>query len=147
VWLIIAGGDLGSLLLGVPAIAFATWASIRVTPIATNALSLPGLVRFIGYFLRESLRGGIDVARRTLGPTLRINPGFLEYHCALPPGRPRVLFANCVSLLPGTLTAELHGETLTLHLLDTGAAVADDLEALERTIGGLFVQRREESHA
>lgn len=139
IWLIIADAEPSSLLVGVPAIALATWASGQVTAVTTSKLSWLGLVRFAAYFLRESFRGGVDVARRTLRSRLQINPGFMEYRCRLSGDRPRVLFANCVSLLPGTLTAELQGDTLFLHVLDRNAPIDFELAALERHVAAIFV--------
>lgn len=147
VWLIVAGPEPGSLLIGVPAIAVATWASLRIGSSSVLRLSLPGMFRFLGFFLRESLRGGLDVASRTLRPRLDIRPGFVDYECRLPSGRARLLFASCVSLLPGTLTAEMDGRRLTVHLLDTAAPIVDELNALEAAIAQLFSLPPEPSHA
>ena len=147
VWLIVAGAEPSAWLLGVPAVIAAAWASTRLSPKAAVGFSLIGAVRFATFFLAESLLGGLDVSRRTLGRKLRVCPGFVDYECRLPAGRPLLLFANCVSLLPGTLTAEVHGRRLCLHLLDTQAPVEADLRRLEDRIAELFALRLEGAHA
>lgn len=146
-WVVVTGTDPAAWLIGIPAVLLAAWAVERFGPGASWPLSLTGALRFIAYFMRESLRGGLDVAARTLGPRLRIAPGFLTYRCRLPAGRPRVLFANCVSLLPGTLTAELIGAELAIHLLDANAPAQDDLARLEEAIARLFALPTESRHA
>lgn len=146
-WLIIAGPAAGAWLIGGPAVAVATWASLRLEPHNGDRLSVVGALRFSALFLRESLLGGIDVARRTLEPQLRIQPDFIEYRCRLPAGRPRVLFLNCVNLLPGTLAANLRDERLLIHVLDIRADVRPDLERLENAVAGLFATAPEVRHA
>ncbi|MFM1891932.1 MAG: hypothetical protein RLZ44_1009 [Pseudomonadota bacterium] len=144
-WLVIAGTDPGSWLIGVPAVAAASWASLRLeTELAP--LSPAGAWRFARVFLWESLRGGLDVARRTLGRRLRIRPGFLDYRSRLPAGRPLVLFVNCVSLLPGTLAADLQGDTVLVHLLDTDTDAQSELRQLEEAVGDLFGLPLEPAH-
>ena len=71
-WWLISQGRPDAWLVGLPAVALASWASIRMAGNELSGLSLAGLVAFIALFLRESVRGGLDVARRTLGPELRI---------------------------------------------------------------------------
>jgi multicomponent Na+:H+ antiporter subunit E len=137
-WLVIAGADPAAWLIGVPAVAAATWASLRLEPDSGLRLSPAGALRFSRIFLWESLRGGLDVARRTLGRRLDIRTGFVTHRNRLPAGRSRLLFVNCVSLLPGTLAADLRDDFLLVHLLDTGTDAARELARLEDAVAGLF---------
>ena len=75
---------------------------------------------------------------RTLSPHMRIAPGQIDYTCALPEGLPVVLFAGCVSLLPGTLSQDFAGRRLCLHLLDARAPQEPQLHELEKRIAGIF---------
>ena len=142
-WWLIAEGQPDAWLVGVPAVALATLASARLGSGALAGLSLTGLPRFAGLFLRESLAGGLDVARRTLGRRLRIQPGFSSYRTRLQDPRARVLFANCISLLPGTLAADLDGDRVELHLLDSRDNPDPQLQRLEQAIARLFGIRLE----
>lgn len=72
------------------------------------------LVAFAGFFLVESFRGGVDVAWRALRPAMPIRPAFSRYRLALPPGQPRTLMVAVVSLLPGTLSADLDDDERVL---------------------------------
>lgn len=137
-WWVVAGGTVSSWIVGVPAIV----AAALLAPRAADGpwrLSLPGALRFAAFFLRESLRGGVDVARRVSLPRLRVAPGLVHYRWRLPEGGPaRALFALCASLLPGTLVANLGGPALLIHALDTGAPVAAELAALEEAVAAMF---------
>lgn len=137
-WWVVAGGTAASWIVGIPAIVAAALLA-RPAPDAGWRLSLPGALRFTTFFLRESLRGGVDVARRVSAPRPRIAPGLLHYHWRLPSGSPaRALFALCAGLLPGTLVANVSEQALLIHALDMGAPVGDDLAALEQRVAGLF---------
>ena len=137
-WWIIAQGQTSAWLIGLPAVAAAAMASVYLGRTRSRRISLTGLSGFIALFLRESVRGGFDVARRTLAPQLRINPGFANYRLRLTDPLARVLLINCISLLPGTLAARLEGDSVELHLLDAAEDPAPDLHRLEQAIARLF---------
>ena len=135
-WWILTDGAMGSWLVGVPVVLFATLVSVVLLP--PFSWSLTGIARFVPFFLWHSLRGGVDVARRALHPRLPISPGLFDYRFRLPPGLPRVFMANTVSLLPGTLSAELDEEHLRVHVLDETRAFAEELKVLETQVAGVF---------
>jgi multicomponent Na+:H+ antiporter subunit E len=137
-WALLTGGAAGSWLIGIPAVAAATWASARLAPAPAPGLYPTATLRFAGLFLRESLRGGLDVAARTLGPRLRIHPGFATFDLSLQRERPRLFLTACVSLLPGTLSASLDGERLRIHLIDDRVDPHGDLIRLERAVAAMF---------
>ena len=137
-WWLIVQGRADAWLVGLPAVALASWASIRLGGNHLPGLSPWGMVAFITLFLRESVRGGIDVARRTLGPALRIEPGFHRYRMHISHPAARVLLINCIGLLPGTLAADLDGDHAELHLLDTGVNPDPQLQQLEQAVAQLF---------
>lgn len=137
-WWIIAQGQAGAWLIGLPAVVLAAMASIYLGRAKLPRISLTGLASFIALFLRESLRGGLDVARRTLAPQLRIRPGFKHYHLRLSEPSARVLMINCIGLLPGTLAARLDGDQVELHLLNAGDDPEPELIRLEQAIARLF---------
>lgn len=138
IWLIVAGPEPGTWIVGVPTVAVAAWASLQLAPPLPYRIAWLAIPRFVGYFLSESLRGGGDVAMRTLAPRLRIHPGQLRYTTGLPDGMPMALFAGCVSLLPGTLSIHVDGRNLLLHVLDTESDPAPQLRKLERHIGSML---------
>jgi multicomponent Na+:H+ antiporter subunit E len=97
-----------------------------------------GLLGFIPFFLGQSLQGGADVARRAFSPSLPLETGFLRYSVRLPEGPPRVLFVNCISLLPGTFSAEFDGRSIEIHLLARDHGLRNRLERLEEKVARLF---------
>jgi multicomponent Na+:H+ antiporter subunit E len=142
-WWLIAGGERGAWLVGLPAVLAAAAAGVSLVGRPPSRLSLAGLPGFITVFLRESLCGGVDVARRTLGRRLRIKPGFRTYPMVLSDPLARVLMVNCISLLPGTLAVDLDNDQVLLHLLDSDVDPEPDLLRLEQAIAGLVRPRPE----
>ncbi len=96
------------------------------------------LLWFAGFFLWESLKGGVDVAWRAIHPKLRIEPCFSTHRIELPAGQPRTLMVATVSLLPGTLSADLDeaGRDLEVHALMPEAI--ESVERLENWVAWLF---------
>ena len=138
-WALLSGGAAASWVVGVPAVL----AAALLLPLPADdgwRLRWRGVPGFVAFFVRESWRGGVDVAARVLGPRVRVHPGLLWHRWTLPPDGPaRTLFVLCASLLPGTLVAEQRADGALIHALDTNAAVAAGLRALEHAIAGLFV--------
>lgn len=137
-WWLITQGRADAWLVGVPAVALAVFASIQLSSHALPRLSITGLIGFLGLFLRESVSGGIDVARRTLEPKLRIEPGFKNYRLRIRDPGARVLLINCIGLLPGTLAADWDGDQAELHLLDAGENPDRQIQRLEQAIARLY---------
>lgn len=135
-WWAIVEGDTAS--LGVGALAVTVTAAFSLSMHPPAAFSFVGFLRFVPVFLWRSLAGGVDVARRALAPRMPIQPSLVEYRTELPDGLPRVVLANVVSLLPGTLSADIRGDVLCLHVLSAGAGEEASLRRLERSVARIF---------
>ncbi|MBV2090777.1 MAG: Na+/H+ antiporter subunit E [Candidatus Thiodiazotropha sp. (ex Ctena orbiculata)] len=138
VWLLLAGQDWNSWLVGLPAVILATWSTLLLRAPAEGRFNLPGFLRFLPYFIWESILGGIDVASRVVSPKMRIAPGFLSYRMRLSHPSARRLFVNSLSLLPGTLAADLDGDSLHIHALDRGTDPDGELKRLERMVSAVY---------
>jgi multicomponent Na+:H+ antiporter subunit E len=140
-WLILTAGARDGLGYGAAVVLLALLVSVGLGPPARTAWRPLGLLRFAGFFLHSSLRGGVDVARRALSPRRAISPQVTSYRTRLPAGAARDLFNAALSLMPGTLSVDRDGPALQVHVL---AATADEtrrsLARLEdRIAGGLGV--------
>jgi len=130
------------LAIGALTAGMATWASLRLLPPAAGRVRLAALLAYLPHFLWQSVAAGIDVARRALDPRLPLNPGFVRYRTALPPGAVRDAFASITSLLPGSVPADEDAETILYHCLDTAQPLAEQLAAEERVLAKVFVAER-----
>lgn len=139
-WWILTEGAAGSWLIGAPVVLLAAWLSPASW--ADTPLSLRGLARFLPFFAYQSVVGAADVATRALRPAMPLYPGVVRHRLRLPPGAPRVALANVVSMLAGTLSADLDGDELVIHALDARQdlhAMVIDLEPRIAAVFGLEV--------
>ncbi|SFF81929.1 Na+/H+ antiporter subunit E [Neptunomonas qingdaonensis] len=136
IWWMLTTGAVGSWLVGVPMVLIATLVSLVLVP--TILWSPSGVALFVPFFVWRSLYGGVDVAWRAFHPSLPIAPGLIEYPLRLSPGLPRVFMVNTVSLLPGTLSAELRADCLKVHVLDTRKNVLSELMVVEQAVARMF---------
>jgi len=137
-WAAIAKWDVDSLVVGIPSIVIALMVFERLRGQSKSGIRFWLLPEFSAWFFWQSLRSGIDVSWRTLQPRMPLNPGFIRYRLALPPGSSRVFLANCISLLPGTLCVDIVGDVLLLHALDIEADVIRETCAAERRVEKLY---------
>ncbi len=131
-WLLLIGADPGDWLAGIPAVAAATWISLRLLPARARRVRIGQLIAIGVRLLWQSIPAGLDVARRALDPRLPLRPGFVSHRLRLPPGPARDAFCALTSLLPGTVPSGTDaGGALLVHCLDVGQPVAEQLAADE----------------
>ena len=137
-WWVLTGPGFGGWYAGLLAalLAVLTLGSLAGDPI--RGFRPWSAATFIPWFLVQAVRGGVDVSRRAMSPGLPLEPDTFGYSVRLPPGGPRTLFVNTISLLPGTFSAELAESRLTVHLLARDPEIKARLSELERRIGAVF---------
>lgn len=137
-WWVLTQGAYDSWQVGLPAILSAIFIDYRLSPPKGNLWSLGGFLVYAFYFLKLSITGGIDVAWRTYHPRLPLNPAIVEYPLRLTSLSARNLFVCTVSLLPGTLSAELGDNILFVHVLDVGRPFKQELKIIEDRVAAVF---------
>lgn len=137
-WWALTDGRPGSWSVGGVAILAATRLSLHLLPPVPTHVSRAGLVRFLAFFVHQSLRSGVQVAWFALRPRLALRPAVVEISLRLPQGISRVLLANTMSLLPGTLSVELEGRRLCLHVLDETAPIESEVRAAETRLAQML---------
>jgi multicomponent Na+:H+ antiporter subunit E len=140
-WVVLAGYENpSSWIIGGPAVVAASWSYCILSTRGRGRLSVMGIFRLLPFFFWESLKGGFDVTRRVLGRRLDVEPGLLEYPLRLSTPSGRVLFVGMVSLLPGTLSADLRDNNLLVHTLDVRGDVMSEIDRLERLMASCFLE-------
>lgn len=134
-WLALTGGEPGGV-LGALSVLAATAAALALAPAHPPRRRPLAGVRLLGLFLGRSLLGALDIGYRAVHPRMPLHPAWLTYPLALPGGEPRVVLLAAVSLLPGTLAADLRGSTLVVHALVPGAR--DEVRALEARVARVY---------
>jgi multicomponent Na+:H+ antiporter subunit E len=137
-WWALTDGRPGSWTVGGVSIVLATAMSLFLLPPVPTHVSRIGLLRFLLFFFSQSLRSSVQVAGYALRPRLALRPGVHEVALRLPEGIGRVLLANTMSLLPGTLSVELQGERLCLHVLDERAPTEAEVRTAETRLAHML---------
>ena len=90
-----------------------------------------------GYWLWLSLeivKANIDVARRILDPKLPINPTVVKVKTSQRSDLGQVIYANSITLTPGTVSMQLEGDEITVHAIHGEAAAALEAGEMDRRV-------------
>ena len=130
------------LVVGALTVAVATWVSLRLLPPDAGRIGLGALAARLPRFVWQSVRAGVDVARRAFAARPPLAPGFVTHPTGLPRGVARNTFATITSLVPGTLPVDEDAGGILYHCLDTRQPVLEDLAAEERVYAPALVPGR-----
>lgn len=139
-WWVLTSGNPGSWIIGAPVVLLAAYLSMYLRSTRVFNVSPLGLCQYLVFFVVESIRGGVDVARRAFLPGQHINPHFVSYRTGLPSGLPREILVNTLSLLPGTITANIEGDLLTLHALAYDMQPLESAKTCEQRVAAVFCE-------
>jgi len=83
---------------------------------------IPRALLYTPWLVKEIFKSNVDVARRVLAPGRpRISPRIIEAGTTQHSDLGRVIYANSITLTPGTVSIRVHGPYITVH------AIADDV--------------------
>lgn len=90
-------------------------------------------------FPRELWKANVDVAKKALSPSIRVNPGIVKVPSELRGDYELAMLANAITLTPGTITMDITDEGgktyFYIHWIDV--AVTDSIEAGDAIKGTL----------
>lgn len=127
VWLLWSGHYDSPLLLGLGGVSLALVLFIalrmRIVDDEGVPIQLPlGLVRYVPWLVFEIVKANVDVALRILRPGLPIRPRVIRVRAGQRTDIGRVIYANSITLTPGTVTIDTEGDDITVHALTEEAA-------------------------
>ncbi len=138
IWLVLSKADLSSWPFALPTILISTWLSLCLGGPEGQRLKPAILLGYLPIFVWKSIASAFDVMVRVLSPSLPIHPGLVHYHLTITHEGARVLLANCITMLPGTISAQLNDDHLVVHTLDKSLPVHAIINHLERKIATIF---------
>ena len=95
------------------------------------------VARYAPWLLGRILLANLDVARRVLRPEMRLAPLVLRVPARQRSELGRVLFANSITLTPGTVSVRLSGGEVEVHALTREAAAALEEGEMGRRVAEL----------
>ena len=130
------------LAVGALAAIGATVASLRLLPPEAGRVRFVILLALLPRFLWQSLKAGVDVARRAFAPRIPLATGFVDYRTGFPRGMARNHFATITSLMPGSLPSGDGPDSIEYHCLDIGQPAAEQLAEEERRLAPALLPGR-----
>ena len=77
---------------------------------------------YLPWLLWEIMKANLHVAGRILHPRMPISPRLIKVRCTQTHDIGRVIYANSITLTPGTVSVDTQGEEITVHALTAEAA-------------------------
>ncbi len=102
-----------------------------------SIIGLKKLIVFIGVLLIEMVKANIDVAKIVLSPSMPISPCFVKVPLKLKKDVNKVIYANSITLTPGTLSVDINEKEILVHALTEEVAASMKDNILEKYVGKL----------
>lgn len=129
-WLALSGHYTPLLLsLGVGSCVLVVYIAERMQVVDSEGVPLQVAGRVLGYLpwlMKEIFVANVEVARVILDPKLPITPRMVVFHGSQDTDLGRAIYANSITLTPGTITTGVEGQDFQIHALR-----AADLETEE----------------
>ena len=120
-WLLLSGHDTPLLLsFGVLSCVLVVYLSMRMEVVDDEGVPLQALGRvmlYLPWLLKEIFVANITVAKVILTPGLPISPRMVVFHGTQRTDVGRALYANSITLTPGTITTGVEGQDYQVHAL------------------------------
>lgn len=128
-WFVLSGFTTPLMLsLGAASVAFVLYLSVRMRVLDEEGLPVWvhefALAKYVIWLAREVVKANIDVTRLVLARDLRLSPVVVRLPAKQHSVIGRVIYANSITLTPGTVAIELDDDSVDVHAL-TEAGVAD----------------------
>ncbi|MEH6475930.1 MAG: Na+/H+ antiporter subunit E [Sneathiella sp.] len=82
----------------------------------------PKMILYWGWLMVEIVKANLDVAKCVLFPKRHLRPSLFLSKITQTSDLGRVIYANSVTLTPGTVTVDLHEDNILVHALTVGSA-------------------------
>lgn len=141
VWLLLSGHfELLMLFFAVLSIALVVVVAMRMDVLDHEGVPLH-LTRVAPlYWLwlgKEIVKANIDVARRVVHPKLPISPKLFETRASQRTDLGQVIYANSITLTPGTVSVDLDPGVIRVHALSTEGAADIEAGEMDRRVSRL----------
>jgi multicomponent Na+:H+ antiporter subunit E len=136
--------------LGVGSAALVTALSTRLmegvigSATDTPRIDLLRLLAYIGWLAARLPSAGLQVARVVVDPRVPPRPGVVHFRTRLASPAARALLANSITVIPGTMTIDVEGDTFIVHAFTPWEFEDLATAAMQRRIEGVFRQELDE---
>jgi len=134
-WFLLSGyfGKATLVAFGAFSVAVTLWFSERAEIIDQEGVPTSVFPRILGYMswlFLEIGKANVMVAREVLQPTINLAPKLFRVPAPQPSDLTRTIFANSVTLTPGTVTVDVREDCLLIHALDESFADVEGIKEM-----------------
>ena len=137
-WLLLSGHfEPLLLILGLASVALVVWIAHRMDVIDHEGHPIgltPRILLYWPWLIWEIVKANIDVMRRILDPALPISPTVVRVPASQKTELGTVIYANSITLTPGTVTIDLEGNDLIVHAFSEDGAIALESGEMDRRV-------------
>jgi multicomponent Na+:H+ antiporter subunit E len=141
-WLLLSGYFTEPLLLGLGAasvlsVVFITYRKEGLDPEGHPVHLIPRVLIYWPWLLKEIVMANIDVAKAILRSPMAIAPTVFTVTGSQHSELGRVIYANSITLTPGTVTIDLADDKLTVHALTRAGLEGVESGEMDRRVAWL----------
>lgn len=92
---------------------------------------VPRLLFYVPWLLKEIFIANLVVAKVILDPELPISPRMVRFHGTQDTDAGRALYANSITLTPGTITTGIEGHDFQVHALRAADLETDEEQEMD----------------
>jgi multicomponent Na+:H+ antiporter subunit E len=138
-WLLLSGHyTLTLLLLGVCSVCFVVYIALRMEVVDYEGhpihLKIKFLVLYWLWLLKAIVLANIDVCKRILDRNMPISPRLIKVRSSQKRDLGRVIYANSITLTPGTISINVDKNIIEVHALTAQSAAELEAGEMDRRI-------------
>jgi multicomponent Na+:H+ antiporter subunit E len=138
VWLLWSGHYTPLLLsIGVVSCGFVAWTAWRMGLVDREGVPaeiMPRVMAYIPYLALEIVKSNIAVARCIVDPRLPIGPRVFHTRAGQRSDLGRAIYANSITLTPGTVSIDIEDGDITVHALTPEAQAGVETDEMNRRV-------------
>ncbi len=138
VWLLLSGHYTPLITgLGVASCALVAWIAHRMEVIDRESHPLhlgPYFLLYLPWLLWEIIKANIAVARLIIHPRLPISPRIITVAASQQSILGQVIYANSITLTPGTVSLAVEDGKIDVHAIDEAAALGLETGEMDRRV-------------
>lgn len=141
-WLLLSGHYTALLVaFGIFSVAFAVFVALRMEVVDHEShpvhLRKRAIVGYWLWLLKEILKANIDVCYRIVHPGMPISPRVVNLTATQKFDLGRVIYANSITLTPGTVSMSVDGDRIQVHALSESGVRSLESGEMDRRISRL----------
>ncbi len=134
-------GETAPLFLGLGALSviLTLWLAARLRILDRDASPyhrFPQLLIYLLWLIFQIVKANVSVIARVLGPRSAIDPAIVRVRTNARTDLGKTLFANAITLTPGTVTVDVNGDRVVVHALVSRNAAIEAFDSIDRIASG-----------